>query len=513
VRGQLTAALVVVCLGLLAGGASATSPVAPIAPRPTGATAVAISIVDPNGTVIVSTGETSAPAPNPAPAPFTYPDDGSTISAAAIAATTAASAEEGTASSSVELTGLSLFGGEITADHVRAAVQSAATVGDLAGSELTNLVVLGQPVPESAPDTKLQLADWGTAVLLGQTTRQRGGASPAWEGTITALVVHLDADHAGLAAGTEIRVGFAQAFSREPSPVQPAEEPRPKPVPKPKTPAHVALPRGVGKQPIRPVRVAKPAVAPATKPKAKKAKKPRKTRLLPVHAPPPDVTPKLTAGGYVFPVYGPSGYGDTFGAPRGDVSGGWHHGDDIFAPLGAPVLAVAEGTVFSVGWNDVGGYRLWLRDRGGNEFYYAHLSAYTKLAANGRHVHAGDVLGFVGSTGDAEGTPFHLHFEVHPVALLFLGYDGAVNPTTYLNAWRRLEDVRILAAVPFLGPAARRSNAPAPGAILLESSDISTANGLEPETLQRAMNRPPRIDLGVPSVAQLPVPLPVLDRA
>ena len=95
---------------------------------------------------------------------------------------------------------------------------------------------------------------------------------------------------------------------------------------------------------------------------------------------PPTVTPKLTSGGYVFPVYGPSGYGDTFGAPRGDVSGGWHHGDDIFAPLGAPILAVASGTVFSVGWNEIGGWRLWLRDSGGNEFYYAHLSAYTSLA-------------------------------------------------------------------------------------------------------------------------------------
>jgi hypothetical protein len=224
------------------------------------------------------------------------------------------------------------------------------------------------------------------------------------------------------------------------------------------------------------------------------------------------VTPKLTTGRYVFPVYGPSAYGDTFGAPRPDVSGGWHHGDDIFAPFGAPVLAVADGTVFSVGWNDVGGYRLWLRDRGGNEFYYAHLSAYTTLAVNGRQVKAGDVLGFVGNTGDAEGTPFHLHFEVHPVAMLFLGYDGAVNPTKYLDAWKRLEDIRILPAIPFAVPAAV-SNAPTPGAILLESSDISTANGLDPGSLMRAMKAPPTVDVTMPRVTELPVPLPVLDRA
>ena len=118
---------------------------------------------------------------------------------------------------------------------------------------------------------------------------------------------------------------------------------------------------------------------------------------------------------------------------RGDISSGWHHGDDIFAPLGAPILAVASGTVFSVGWNTIGGNRLWLRDGQGNLFYYAHLSAFTPLAVNGNKVNAGDVLGFVGNTGDAQGTPFHLHFEVHPVGLLGLGYDGAVNPTSYLG--------------------------------------------------------------------------------
>src|SRR5205823_14692474 len=123
-----------------------------------------------------------------------------------------------------------------------------------------------------------------------------------------------------------------------------------------------------------------------------------------------------------------------FGAFRGAVAGNRHHGDDIFAPLGAPILAVAKGTVFSVGWNDVGGNRLWLRDGQGNQYYYAHLSAYTPAAVNNAHVRAGTVLGFVGNTGDAEGTPYHLHFEVHPVALLGMGYDGAVAPTPILDA-------------------------------------------------------------------------------
>jgi murein DD-endopeptidase MepM/ murein hydrolase activator NlpD len=165
----------------------------------------------------------------------------------------------------------------------------------------------------------------------------------------------------------------------------------------------------------------------------------------------------------------------------------WHHGEDIFAPLGAPVLAVAKGTVFSVGWNDLGGNRLWLRDGEGNQFYYAHLSAFTPLAVNNAHVNAGDVLGFVGNTGDAMGTPYHLHFEIHPVEYLGLGYDGVVAPYPFLVAWKRLQDLRFGAAAGWAPAGAPRSRAPQPGAILLGSSDISSANGLEPASLGRAL--------------------------
>ena len=208
--------------------------------------------------------------------------------------------------------------------------------------------------------------------------------------------------------------------------------------------------------------------------------------LFPVLSLPPPLQHSITAQGYVFPVYGPSGYGDTFGAPRGDVPGGWHHGDDIFAPLGAPLLAVADGVVFSVGPNRIGGNRLWLQDAAGNQYYYAHLSAYTPLARNGTHVHAGDVLGFVGNTGDAAGGPYHLHFEVHPASLLFLGYDGAVDPTPYLDAWRHLQSVKFPAGIAW-APQPLHSRLPPPGAMLLQSTDIATASGLDPASLKQAI--------------------------
>jgi murein DD-endopeptidase MepM/ murein hydrolase activator NlpD len=240
-------------------------------------------------------------------------------------------------------------------------------------------------------------------------------------------------------------------------------------------------------------------VAPA-KPTKKKKTQPRTHKKAPVPGvgpevpsltvrPPPDVTPHLTAGGYVFPVYGPSSFGDTFGAPRGDVASGWHHGEDIFAQLGTPLLAVADGTVFSVGWNTLGGYRLWLRDQAGNEFYYAHLSAYSPFAVNGREVKAGTVLGFMGNTGDADSTPYHLHFEIHPVGMLYLGYDGAVRPYPYLLAWQHLQDIEFAQVAGWAPPVSPTSTAPKPGAILLSSSDISTADGLDPGSLERALKR------------------------
>ena len=174
-------------------------------------------------------------------------------------------------------------------------------------------------------------------------------------------------------------------------------------------------------------------------PSRRAARRRRLARLQRAHSP-LKITPRLGAPRYVFPVTGPASFTDSYGAARSDVS--WHHGDDIFAPLGTPVVAVADGTLNRVGWERLGGWRLWVRDRLGNEFYYAHLSGYTRAVLENDLIKAGMVLGFVGDTGDAFGTPYHLHFEIHPRSLLPLRYDGAVDPTTYLDRWAHLSHAR-----------------------------------------------------------------------
>jgi murein DD-endopeptidase MepM/ murein hydrolase activator NlpD len=498
VKGRFSVALgLAVACAALGGGASASPPIAPGPPAT--ATGLAVQIVAADQTLVGATTQASAPPDAAVPeAPFAYPADGSVVSAASTSVSATASADDGTASATTAVSGLSLFHGEITADSAQGSVSSAGTIGDLSDSGLTNLVVLGAPVT-ATPNARIQLADWGYALLLPQSAKVGPDTAPSWRGTVTALVVHLDADHGGLTAGTEIRVGYADAYARSPEP--PAGT-----TTAPTTTSASAPPTTRRPAPQMP--------SPASRGAKTKSKAPKKRGKGPLVLTPPSVTPKLTSGGYVFPVYGPSGYGDSFGAPRGDVSGGWHHGDDIFASLGSPILAVTSGTVYSVGWNEIGGWRLWLRDSGGNEFYYAHLSAYTSLAVDGRHVTAGEVLGFVGNTGDAQGTPYHLHFEVHPVSMLFLGYDGAVDPTRYLDAWKRLEDIRILPAVsPYASQSQAASSAPTPGAMLLESTDISTASGLDPGSLRRAMRAPVSVVTGGSPLGQLPTPLPVLDRA
>src|SRR3954468_2293725 len=148
----------------------------------------------------------------------------------------------------------------------------------------------------------------------------------------------------------------------------------------------------------------------------------------------------------VFPVIGAVTYSDDFGAPR---AGGAHQGNDILADKKAPAIAVESGKVKFWTTSAQAGCMLYLYGDSGTTYLYIHLNndlttgndnrgscvagtAYAPGMKSGDRVAAGQPVGFVGDSGDANGIASHLHFEVHPKG------GAAVSPYPYLKKAQRL---------------------------------------------------------------------------
>ena len=123
----------------------------------------------------------------------------------------------------------------------------------------------------------------------------------------------------------------------------------------------------------------------------------------------------LVIHGFVFPVAQPHAFGDTFGDPRmpGTELAHAHEGADIGAPEGTELYACERGVIMFLTSGGLGGTGIFLKGESGTVYYYAHLSRYADELAAGKVVDAGELVGYVGSTGNASTGP-HLHFEVHP---------------------------------------------------------------------------------------------------
>jgi len=156
--------------------------------------------------------------------------------------------------------------------------------------------------------------------------------------------------------------------------------------------------------------------------------------------------PKSGVPALIFPVVGQVSYVDDFGDPR---AGGTHQANDLMAPKRATAVAVEAGTVKFWTTSAAAGCMLYLEGDSGTEYLYIHLNndvtlendnrgkcvagtAYAPGLKSGDHVEAGQPVGLVGDSGDANGIASHLHFEIHPKG------GKAVDPFPYLKKAKRL---------------------------------------------------------------------------
>ena len=180
--------------------------------------------------------------------------------------------------------------------------------------------------------------------------------------------------------------------------------------------------------------VAKTPVLTPTAPTAKARDKEFAVRANALFAP-------LTGSALLMPVVGVQSF---------DLSNSWgdsrdggkrkHRGIDIFAPRGTAIVAVADGIVSYIGDQPKGGHCLWLTTESGTSFYYAHLDRWAAGLFEGMEVSSGDLLGYVGNTGNAKYTPSHLHFAVNQ-------NDEMVNPYPILTKATSVKRARIAVEV------------------------------------------------------------------
>lgn len=161
----------------------------------------------------------------------------------------------------------------------------------------------------------------------------------------------------------------------------------------------------------------------------------------------PTVTSEpLMSGAYLFPFAAQTAYEpyyDSWGDDRSYQRRRFaHEGTDIVAPKGTPILSVTSGKIVRFGWNRLGGYRVTVEVDGlpGYLFYYAHMDGYAEGIRLHAPVKAGQVLGYVGSTGEGpertEGRfVSHLHFGIYTPS-------GAINPYPFLRYWEQNQVAR-----------------------------------------------------------------------
>jgi murein DD-endopeptidase MepM/ murein hydrolase activator NlpD len=391
--------------------------------------AVASSVSSGSDAYVSSAGGTSEGAvavtpPDGSAGPVTSSLSGAALSYQTGQANASSGLSEGVlvSQAAVSVENVSLLDGLVQAAGVHLVAQAKASgdgvAASTAGSTVSDLTVKGEAV--GGDQSVVTIDDVGTLQVLSATSDGAGASASA---DVIGLRLTLSTATAGLPAGTVIVVGHAAA--RADQDTWRALVPSPSPSPSPSS----STTREPTPHPMSTATVAK------TLPKATGEATSSGALASPVASfdPAPMPAPVIAADaatrfpGAVFPVLGIYTYSHDWLAPR---VGHLHQGIDIFAARGTPLVAVQDGTVDALSNYGLGGISLHVTNERGDYFYYAHLSGYAPGVHEGMAVKAGEVIGYVGNTGDAATTPPHLHFEVHP------GGGPAVDPFPYLEAWR-----------------------------------------------------------------------------
>jgi murein DD-endopeptidase MepM/ murein hydrolase activator NlpD len=454
---------------LVAVALAATAALAPAAQSPptrpvARASALLVEVISPGGSgdvhgqVTVNDGKTNRQGA------AALPGDGSlvTVHGGQLAAAAKPGSGSANARANTRIASASLLGGLVLATGIRVSASATADGSHASGvtsATFTSLQVAGQSV-HPRTDRSVRLPGGAGTVVVSESVdslRLTGGH----KGFVIALHLRLGKKFGSYKAGTEVLVGYAEAGAAAPPPAPPSPPPAASTAPAPSSGSESGS--SLGRNTMR-TELPPPGGF---------------TRMPPIS---PAARAQLLSGEYVFPVVGGARFSDDFGGPRADT--GFHQGIDLFAPDGTPLVAAHDGTLFLVGWNRLGGRRIWLDDGHGNLFYYAHLSGFAPIAHDGATVKAGDVIGFVGDSGDAQGTPFHLHFEIHPGGL------WAVPPIQYVTAWLGSTPGLQATAPP---TAASPSTAPQVPQAIAEagSTDLGSASGLDDQSIAAAAGTSP----------------------
>lgn len=182
--------------------------------------------------------------------------------------------------------------------------------------------------------------------------------------------------------------------------------------------------------PAAPIAIGTPLPAPPTDPAA-----PAPEELPAAPVPAPAISSNVSTLNLIIPVAGvrPEQLIDTFDDARSE--GRAHDAIDIMAPAGTPVLAAADGRIVKLFQSERGGTTIY--QLGPNQdviFYYAHLAGYAPGLAEGNNVRQGDVIAYVGDTGNAGAGNYHLHFSIAVVSDPKRYWDGTnINPYPLLR--------------------------------------------------------------------------------